>query len=129
MGDPNYKILNLNMRKKTYDYIIYMLSYLYIFVCYSFIIYYISYTIRITNKPEGWVYMIAAALMYFIVYSIINHLIISKAISHKMLIIIEALLFVSMLTLIISDFKYEEYLHLKYIQSTMPIKVTPGPGY
>ena len=89
----------------------------------------ISYTIRITNKPEGWAYMIAAALMYFIVYSIINHLIISKAISHKLLIIIEALLFVSMLTLIISDFKYEEYLHLKYIQSTMPIKVTPGLGY
>lgn len=73
--------------------------------------------------------MIAVALIYFIVYSIINHLLIRKVLSHKMLILVEVLLFFSMITLIISDFMYEDYLHFRYIQSTMPIKVTPGPGY
>lgn len=117
------------MEKKPHNYIIYILSYLYIFIGYSYIIYYISYHVRITNKPEGWAYMIAIALIYFIIYSVINHIFISKILSHKLLIIIEALLFVSMFTLIISDFRYEVYLHFKYIQRTMPIKVTPGPGY
>ena len=87
------------MEKKPHNYIIYILSYLYIFIGYSYIIYYISYHIRITNKPEGWAYMIAVALIYFIIYSVINHIFISKVLSHKLLIIIEALLFVSMFTL------------------------------
>lgn len=115
------------MKMKTRNLIIHVLSYLYIFIGYSYIIYYISYTIRIANKPLGWAFMIAFAIAYFIVYAIINHLFISKILSHKLLIIIEALLFVSLFTLIISDIRYEEYLHLKYIQRTMPVKVTPGP--
>lgn len=114
------------MEKKPHNYIIYLLSYLYIFIGYSYIIYYVSYNIRITNKLEGWAYMIAVALMYFIGYSVINHLLIKKILSNKLLIIIEVLLFVSMFTLVISDFMYEEYLHFKYLQRTMPVRVIPG---
>ena len=91
--------------------------------------FFVSYYVCIANKPLGWACMIAIALTYFIVYTVINHILIRKVISNKLLIIIEVLLIVSMLTLIISDVRYEEYLHFKYIQSTVPIKVTPGPGY
>lgn len=110
---------------KRHKYLLYLFSYLYIFISFSYIIYYISYTIRITNKPEGWALMLFNALMYFIVYTTINHTIIRRIISNKLLIIIEALLFVAMLTLVISDWKYEDYLHLKYLQRTVPITVTP----
>lgn len=72
--------------------------------------------------------MIALALICFTAYLIINHLFISKVLSHKSLIIIEALLFASMLTLIISDFRYDEYLHIKYMQNTVPVIVAPVPG-
>ena len=44
---------------------------------------------------------------------------------NKLLIIIEALLFVAMLTLVISDFKYEDYRHLEYLQRTKSVTVTP----
>lgn len=104
----------------------FIITYLYLFLGYSYIIYFLSYNIRIANKLEGWAYMIAIVLIYFIAYSIINHLFISRLLSHKLLLIIEALLFVSMLTLVISDFRYEEYLHFKYLQRTMTISVTAG---
>lgn len=68
-------------------------------------------------------------LLSVIVYTAINHIFIRRMLSNKLLIIIEVLLFVSIIILIISDFRYEAYLHFKYIQSTMPVKVTPGPVY
>lgn len=87
--------------------------------------YYISYSIRIANKPEGWALMLFFASLCFIAYSTINHILIRKIISNKLLIIIEALLFVAMLTLVISDFKYEDYRHLEYLQRTKSVTVTP----
>lgn len=113
------------MEKKPHKYLLYILSYLYIFIGYSYIIYYISYSIRIANKPEGWALMLFFASLCFIAYSTINHILIRKIISNKLLIIIEALLFVAMLTLVISDFKYEDYRHLEYLQRTKSVTVTP----
>lgn len=113
------------MGRKSQNYIKYLLSYLYIFIGYCYIIYYISFHIRITNKLEGWAYMIAISLMYFVGYTLINHLLIKKILSTKLLIIIEVLLFVSMFTLIISDFMYEEYIHLKYLQGISSVTITP----
>lgn len=102
-----------------------ILSYLYLFVGYSYIIYYISYYIRIANKPEGWVFMLFYALLCFVVYVVINHIFIRKIVSNKLLIIIEVLLFVAMLILVIGDLRYEVYRHLEYIQRTMPLTTAP----
>lgn len=109
------------MKKKHQKYLLYILSYLYLFIGFSFIIFYISYNIRITNKLEGWAFMLFNALLCFIAYATINHILIKRIIksSNKLLIIIEALLFVAMLTLVISDWKYEAYLHIKWLQKTM----------
>lgn len=117
------------MGKKLRNYVIYLLSYFYVVIGYSCIIYFISYYIRVEDEPFGWMVRQCEGLLLFIAYVAINHIFVRRVISNKLLIIIEVLLIVSMLTLIISDFWYEEYLHFKYIQSTVPIKVTPGPGY
>mgnify|MGYP006962266544 CR=1 FL=1 len=42
-----------------------IIAYIYLLVGYSYIIYYVSYTIRITCKPLGWAMMLAIALMFF----------------------------------------------------------------
>lgn len=81
------------------------------------IFFFVSNYVCIANKPLGWACMIAIALTYYIVYTVINHILIRKVISNKLLIIIEVLLIFSMLTLIISDVRYEEYLHYKYLLS------------
>lgn len=117
------------MEKKPHKYIFYLLSYMYVFIGFSYIIYDLSYSIRIANKPEGWAVLMFCVLLSFIVYTAINHIFISRILSHKLLLIIEVLLFVSMVTLIISDVRYEEYCSLQYLQRTTPVKVTPNPGY
>ena len=117
------------MEKKLCNYIKYLLSYLYIVIGYSCIFYFIAYYIRVEDEPFGWMIRQCEGLLLFIAYAAINHILMRKVISNKLLIIIETLLFVSMLTLIISDLRYEEYIHFKYIQSALPVKVTPGPGY
>ncbi len=115
----------INVKKRRNKSILTILSYLYLFVGYSYIIYYISYYIRIANKPEGWVFMLFYALLCFGVYVVINHIFIRKIVPNKILIIIEVLLFVAMLILVISDLRYEVYRHLEYIQRTMPLTTAP----
>ncbi len=105
---------------KRLNYLRKLLSYLYIFTGFLCIIYYISYNIRITNKPEGWAIMLFNAVLCFIAYLAINHVFIRRIISNKFLIVIEALLFSAMLTLVISDVRYEAYLDQEYLRKTTP---------
>lgn len=113
-----------NIKNKKHRHILFLLSCLYILIGFSYIIYYISYTIRITNKLEGWAYMLFNAFLCFIAYVTINHILIRRIIPNKILVTIEVLLFVAILTLIISDAMYESYLHLKYLQRTTTIAIT-----
>lgn len=114
-----------NAKKRRNKCILTILSYLYLSFGYSYIIYYISYYIRIANKLEGWAFMLFYALLCFVVYVVVNHIFIRKIISNKLLMLIEALLFVAMLILVISDLRYEVYRHLEYIQRTMPLTTAP----
>ncbi len=114
---------------KRLNYLRKLLSYLYIFTGFLCIIYYISYNIRITNKPEGWAIMLFNAVLCFIAYIAINHVFIRRIISNRFLIVIEALLFSAMLTLVISDVRYEDYQHQKYLQRTMSKTITITPGH
>ena len=62
-------------------------------------------------------------------YSAINHFIVSKVLSNKLLIIIEVLLIVSILVLLISDAMAENFFYLGYIQRNIPITETAGFGF
>ncbi len=107
------------MKKKHLNYLLNIFSYLYLIIGYSYIIIYISFNIRILAKPEGWAFMLFKALFYFIAYVCINHIFIRRIIkSTKLLIIIEALLFIAMFTLVISDLDYEKHI---YDKVDMPI--------
>lgn len=105
------------MKRNYVQKIKYVLATLYLLFGYTHIIYYISYTVRITNKAEGWLYMIAVALFRYIVYVIINHVIIKRIVRHKVILLIEVLLFIAMLTLLISDLMYDHYIEIRYLKS------------
>lgn len=100
-----------------------IIAYIYLLVGYSYIIYYVSYTIRITCKPLGWAMMLAIALMFFIAYVIINHILLRRILSKKLLVIVEVALLVSILTLVWSDISYEHCQHLMYLKRTAPVIV------
>ena len=98
--------------KKNKQQIIKYIAYLYLILGYSSIIFFLSYCLQTGTKPIGWLLIITMGLIYFIAYSAINHLLISKVLSNRLLIIIEVLLIASMLALIISDGIYENAPHL-----------------
>ena len=98
--------------KKNKQQIIKYIAYLYLILGYSSIILFLSYCLQTGSKPIGWLLIIAMGLIYFIAYSAINHLLIRKVLSNRLLIIIEVLLIASMLALIISDGIYENAPHL-----------------
>lgn len=111
------------MKSKFRRIIITILAYLYLIFGYSYIVYNFSFHVRITNKLEGWAVLVGETLLYIIVFVIINHILINRIIPKRLLIIIEVLLGITILTLIWSDFMYDEYLHFKYIQELQPLQI------
>lgn len=112
--------------KKLWQIIKYIITYLYLFLGYSFIIYYLFFNVRIAENLEEWLAMMLFVLLFFIMYTAINHIFTRRVIAQKLLITIEALLLVSIFTLIISDLRYEQYQHNMYLKRNNPVIVTPG---
>ncbi len=84
-----------------------ILAYLYLISGYSYIIYHLSYYVRVANKPLGWLLLIGNTIMYTFIYTILNHILIKKIVSKRTLIIIEIILILTMLVLLWSDIKFE----------------------
>ncbi len=80
-----------------------VVCYGYLFLVYIAIVYNFSYQIRIEGKPLGQFIVIPRTLGLFIAYTIINHLILRNVVSHKILLIIELLLFMTLCALWWSD--------------------------
>lgn len=100
-----------------------IIVYLYLLMGYLYIIYNLSYHIRITDKLEGWAVLIVVSLMYFLAYVVINHILTKLIIPTRILIVIEVLLLLTMIILVISDAMYEEFLHQQYIKRHNPVLV------
>lgn len=113
-----FNILKFRLKKHRYKILKNILAYLYLFLTYTAIVYYFSFSIRIAIKPLSWFFLVLQMLGYFLLYVLLNHLFIRKVVSHKIMLIIEALLFIAIFTLIISDLRYEEYQHLQFLKRT-----------
>lgn len=98
-------------------------AYLYIFIGFAYIVYCLFYDMRMGPMP---ILVIIYALLVFIVYAAINHIFIRKKISHKMLILIEALLLVTMVTLTISFLKRQQFKSYQHFKKEI-ITVLPHP--
>ena len=83
--------------------------YICIFIIYSNGIFF-SYKIRMLAKPIGLALLVVSTLGFYAVYIVINHLIIKKIISKKVLITIEILLLITLYALFESDIMFENRL-------------------
>lgn len=81
-----------------------LLALLYIICSYIFITYFLSYNIREVNgEPlSQWLIVIGAALMFYVVYVIINHLVIKRVFSEKTIVVADVFLLVNILILTVS---------------------------
>ena len=95
------------MRAEIRHRILQICAYLYLVTGYAYIIYNFSYIVRITNKPLGWFMLNVGTLDLFAIYVLINHLLVKKIISTKILYVFEVLLFIAFFTLWWSDIMYE----------------------
>ena len=105
--------------------ILQLLSYLYIYIGFYYMIFLASFRVRLAPKPIGWVLIQLILFVVFIMYVAMNHILIRRMISNKLLLIIEALLFVSIGTLIASDVMWETYgydIHVKGGLSTIIVE-------
>lgn len=78
-------------------------AYGYLLVGYIVIEYNFSYGIRMTSKPIGSMLLVLFTLGYYLVYILLNHLLIKRFVSSKILIIIEIVLIITLVTLFYSD--------------------------
>lgn len=86
------------------------IGYIYVYSSYIAMVYFFSYKIRMLAKPIGLALLVVSTLGFYAVYIVINHLIIKKIISKKVLITIEILLLITLYTLFESDIMFENRL-------------------
>lgn len=79
------------------------IAFTYLFGVYTIMTLHFSYHIRIAVKPLGYLIILLIAVSVYTVYIIINHLLIQKVVSHKILGIFNILTLIMLLCLAISD--------------------------
>lgn len=79
------------------------LAYLYLYAGYTFLCVYYAYSIRIAVKPISWFVISMFALGVYLLYVLINHLLIRIVIPHRILLIFDLVTLISLLSLFITD--------------------------
>ena len=82
-----------------------LLALLYIICSYVFITYFLSYNIRVVKGEPllQWLIVIGAALMFYVVYVIINHLVIKRVLSETTIVVADVFLLVNILMMVVSS--------------------------
>ena len=84
-------------------------AYIYLFIAQAFIVFNFAYIIRFEGTYFGSHRLAVQTLVYVIAYIAINHLALGKLLSKKTLILIEALLLTTILSLLISNIAFIIY--------------------
>lgn len=92
----------------------YLLAYGYLILAFISTLYFFSYNLRVSPRPLGWIMSNLLALLIFIVYAIINHLFIKRVLNKELIVVVEILLFLSILATIISDVNVEKTYSLRH---------------
>lgn len=87
-------IPKLNLTKKT-------VAYMYLYTAYTGIFAYFAYSIKYACRPLGMLLVIFYTIICFLIYIIINHLLIRYVISTKILILFETVLLLTLFALFI----------------------------
>lgn len=95
------KILKYRIWKNKYHILKSIACYLYLFMSYTAIIYKFSYGIREIIEELGMYLLIRDTFYYLLAFFIINHLLIKKVVSNKIVLVIEIILLITLYILIL----------------------------
>lgn len=92
-----------NLRKLILENKIKGIAYFYLFASFmAFTIFY-AYNLRLSPFALGFIIFIISIVLMYVVYIIINHLLLRKIISHKLLLIVESVLLLTFLGITTGD--------------------------
>lgn len=97
----HFKIKNMkNLKMKRIKEVI---AYIYLYACFVFFVFNFSYYLQISVKPLGSLMITVYFALLYIVFILINHLIIKRIIANKIILIIESILLLTLFALFNSD--------------------------
>lgn len=91
------KIFNHRICQKKTVYVMRILSWLYLIGSYIYMLEYFKAGINESSRPLGWFFVVCVTILMYLVYVLLNHVIIKKFVKHKLLFTIELLLMISLL--------------------------------
>lgn len=78
-------------------------AYTYLFGIFCFIALYYSYNVRVSVKPLSYFFIVMTTLCIYLLYVIINHLLVRIVVPHKILLIFDLLTFMMLACISMSD--------------------------
>ena len=79
------------------------IAYIYLYGLYSCMVMYLSYNIHIADKPLGWFLVTLKIWGMYILYVIINHLLVWRVVSGRILVVFDLLSLITLLCIFITD--------------------------
>lgn len=79
------------------------IGFVYLFGTFCYMALFFSYNVRVADKPLGYFLILMRTLGIYLLYVIINHLIVRMVISHKILLIFDVLAFIMLMSIMVSD--------------------------
>lgn len=98
-----YRIFLYRLNKNRKTVLSRCLTFLYLIGCFCFFALYLSYNIRIADKPLGYLLFIAISSGLFLLYLLINHLLLRRILTLKFILFNELLIAGLMICIFISD--------------------------
>lgn len=90
--------------KKIGAYVLLYGGFLFIIICYA-------YNVRTASKPIGWFLLNMATLIVYLVYVLINHILVFRVVSHRVAWIFDSLLLCALLSILCADLWYVSHGH------------------
>lgn len=97
------KIYRYYIEKNWRRLLIRFVAFVYLFSGFTFFALYFSYNIRIAAKPLGYFLILMITQGLFLLYILINHLLIRIVVSHKTLLIFDLLTIIMLVCIFLSD--------------------------
>lgn len=98
-----FRICMHNIKKNRVILIERFIAYVYLYGVYSCMVLYLSYNVHIADKPLGWLLMTLRISGMYILYVIINHLLVWRVISGRILAVFDLLSLMTLICIFIAD--------------------------
>lgn len=97
------RVWRRSLKRNYIQIILYFISYMYLYIGYIYIVLFVEYNIGDASRPIGYFLMLSYVILYYLIYILVNHIVVRRIVKHKTLFIFETLLFLSLVSIIVNE--------------------------